>query len=155
PHNAGEICDALQHLIKTPNARDDTLLQFIKGPDFPTGGVIVESRESIAEAYRTGCGGFRVRAKWHREEGSRGTYDIVVTEIPYQVQKMKLIERMAALIQEKKVPLLDNVSDESAEDIRIVITPKSRTVDANLLMEQLFRATELETRFPLNMNVLD
>jgi topoisomerase-4 subunit A len=155
PHNAGEICDALQHLIKTPNARDDTLLQFIKGPDFPTGGIIVESRESIAEAYKTGRGGFRLRARWEREEGSRGTYVIVVTEIPYQVQKAKLIERMAALLAEKKLPLVETVDDESAEDIRIVITPKSRTVDANLLMEQLFRMTELETRFPLNMNVLD
>lgn len=155
PHNAGELCDALQHLIKTPNARDDTLLQFIKGPDFPTGGIIVESRESIAEAYRTGRGGFRLRARWEREEGSRGSYVIVVTEIPFQVQKSKLIERIAGLMAEKKLPLLEDVQDESTEDIRLVLTPKSRTVDANLLMEQLFRATELETRFPLNMNVLD
>jgi topoisomerase-4 subunit A len=155
PHNAGEICDALLHLIKTPAARDDTLLKFVRGPDFPTGGIIVEPAESIAEAYRTGRGGFRIRARWAREEGSRGSYQIVVDQIPYQVVKSKLIERIAALLQEKKLPLLEDIRDESAEDIRIVLEPKSRTVDPEMLMEQLFRQTELETRFPLNLNVLD
>ncbi|BCW89084.1 DNA topoisomerase 4 subunit A [Alphaproteobacteria bacterium SO-S41] len=155
PHNAGEICDALVHLIKTPAARDDTLLNFIKGPDFPTGGIIVETREAMAEAYRTGRGGFRTRAAWHKEEGSRGSYIIVVDQIPYQVQKSKLIERVAALLQDKKLPLLEDIRDESAEDIRLVLEPKSRTVDPELLMEQLFRQTELESRFPLNLNVID
>ncbi|NWH08596.1 MAG: DNA topoisomerase IV subunit A [Alphaproteobacteria bacterium] len=156
PHNVAEICEALLHLIKTPNARDETLLQYVKGPDFPTGGLIVETPEAIAEAYRTGKGGFRVRARWSREEaGARGGYQIVVTEIPYQVQKSKLIERIAMLIIEKKVPLLDDVRDESAEDVRIVLVPKSRNVEAEVLMEQLFRLSELEVRFALNMNVLD
>ncbi len=155
PHNVAEVCDALLHLIKTPNARDDTLLNFVKGPDFPTGGVIVEPREAIAEAYRTGRGGFRVRARWRKEEGSRGAWSIVVDQIPYQVQKAKLIERIAGLLQEKKLPLLEDVHDESTDDIRIVLEPKSKNVDPDLLMEQLFRLTELETRFPLNMNVLD
>jgi topoisomerase-4 subunit A len=154
PHNAAELCDALIHLIKTPNARDDTLLNFVKGPDFPTGGVIVETREAIAEAYRTGRGGFRTRARWTKEEGSRGSYILVIDQIPYQVQKSKLIERIAALIAEKKLPLLEDVRDESAEDLRIVLEPKSRTVDPELLMEQLFRQTELESRFPLNLNVI-
>ncbi len=155
PHNVGELCDALIHLIKTPAARDDTLLNFIKGPDFPTGGIIVESREAIAEAYRTGRGGFRTRARWFKEDGSRGSYQIVVDQIPYQVQKSKLIERIAALLQDKKVPLLEDVRDESAEDLRIVLEPKTRTVDPDMLMEQLFRQTELESRFPLNLNVID
>jgi topoisomerase-4 subunit A len=154
PHNAAELCDALIHLIKTPNARDDTLLNFVKGPDFPTGGVIVETREAIAEAYRTGRGGFRTRARWTKEEGSRGSYILVIDQIPYQVQKSKLIERIAALIAEKKLPLLEDVRDESTEDVRIVLEPKSRTVDPELLMEQLFRQTELESRFPLNLNVI-
>ncbi len=155
PHNVSEICDALAHLIKTPAARDDTVLNYIKGPDFPTGGIIVESREAMAEAYRTGRGGFRTRARWHKEEGARGTWIVVVDQIPYQVQKSKLIERIAALLSEKKLPLLEDVRDESAEDIRIVLEPKSRTVDPELMMEQLFRQTELESRFSLNMNVLD
>ncbi|MCC6919723.1 MAG: DNA topoisomerase IV subunit A [Alphaproteobacteria bacterium] len=155
PHNVGEICDALLHLIKTPNARDDTLLKFVRGPDFPTGGIVVESAESIAESYRTGRGGFRIRARWAKEDGTRGSYQIVVDQIPYQVVKSKLIERVAALLAEKKLPLLEDIRDESAEDIRIVLEPKSRTVDPELLMEQLFRQTELETRFPLNLNVLD
>ncbi len=155
PHNVGELCDALIHLIKTPAARDDTLLNFVKGPDFPTGGIIVESREAIAEAYRTGRGGFRTRARWTREEGQRGAWQIVVDQIPYQVQKSKLIERIATLLQEKKLPLLEDIRDESAEDMRIVLEPKSRTVDPEMMMEQLFRQTELESRFPLNLNVLD
>ena len=155
PHNVGELCDALAHLIKTPAARDETLLNFIKGPDFPTGGIIVESREAIAEAYRTGRGGFRTRARWTKEEGSRGVWQVVVDQIPYQVQKSKLIERIAGLLQEKKLPLLEDIRDESAEDMRIVLEPKSRTVDPHMMMEQLFRLTELESRFPLNLNVID
>ncbi len=135
--------------------QDRTLLKFVKGPDFPTGGIIVDDQASIAEAYKTGRGGFRVRARWEKEEGARGVYQIVVTEIPYQVQKSKLIERIAELLEQKKLPLLDDVHDESAEDIRIVLTPKSRAVDADLLMEQLFRPADLEARIPLNMNVLD
>jgi topoisomerase-4 subunit A len=154
PHNVEELCNALLHLIKHPNAAIDKLVEMIPGPDFPTGGVLVEPRDSILEAYRTGRGGFRLRAKWRREEGGRGTYQIVVTEIPYQVQKAKLIERIAELLQEKKVPLLCDVRDESAEEIRLVLEPKSRTVDPVVLMESLFRLTELEVRFGLNMNVL-
>lgn len=155
PHNLDEIAQALIHLVNSPNARDDTLLQYVKGPDFPTGGIVVESAESIAEAYRTGKGGFRVRARWHREEGSRGTWQIVVTEIPFQVPKSKLVERIADLISDKKLPLLDDVRDESTEDIRLVLVPKNRNVEAELLMEHMFRLTDLETRFALNMTVLD
>jgi len=155
PHNLDEIAQALIHLVGAPNARDETLLQYIKGPDFPTGGTIVEPAESIAEAYRTGKGGFRVRAKWRKEDGQRGTWIIVVTEIPYQVAKSKLVERIADLIGEKKLPFLDDVRDESAEDIRLVLIPKSRNIEPELMMEQLYRLTDLETRFPLNMTVLD
>ena len=154
PHNIDELVEACLHLIKTPDARDDTLLNYIPGPDFPTGGVIVEPRESIAEAYRTGRGGFRLRAKWEVEDQGRGTWQIVVTEIPYQVQKSKLIERIAELIQTKKIPILADVRDESADDIRIVLEPRSRNVDPEVLMGMLFRNSDLETRFPLNMNVL-
>ena len=131
------------------------MLKFVKGPDFPTGGIVVEDQAAIAEAYKTGRGGFRLRARWEKEEGARGVYQIVVTEIPYQVQKAKLIERIAELLEQKKLPLLDDVHDESAEDIRIVLTPKNRTIDANLLMEQMFRQSDLEVRIPLNLNVLD
>jgi topoisomerase-4 subunit A len=155
PHNLGELCGALTALIENPNTRDATLLKYVKGPDFPTGGIIVEDPANIAEAYRTGRGGFRVRARWKKEEGARGVYQIVVTEIPYQVQKAKLIERIAELIELKKLPLLDDVRDESAEDIRLVLMPKSRTVEPDILMEQLFRLSDLETRISLNMNVLD
>jgi topoisomerase-4 subunit A len=155
PHNLDEIAQALMHLIGAPNARDETLLQYVKGPDFPTGGTIVEPAESIAEAYRTGKGGFRVRAKWRKEDGQRGTWIIVVTEIPYQVAKSKLVERIADLIGEKKLPFLDDVRDESAEDIRLVLIPKTRNIEPELMMEQLYRLTDLETRFPLNMTVLD
>jgi len=154
PHNAAELCDAALHLIKTPNATIDKLVQLVPGPDFPTGGIIIDSRESILEAYRTGRGGFRVRARWSQEDLGRGTWQIVVTEIPYLVQKGRLIEKIAELLTERKLPLLADVRDESAEDIRLVLEPKSRTVDPTLLMEQLFRNTELETRVPLNMNVL-
>ncbi|MGR3373142.1 DNA topoisomerase IV subunit A [Pseudooceanicola nanhaiensis] len=154
PHNIAELCDACLHLIKTPDARDDTLLNYIPGPDFPTGGVIVEPRDAIAEAYRTGRGSIRLRAKWEVEDLGRGTWQIVVTEIPYQVQKSKLIERIADLIQTKKIPILADIRDESADDIRMVLEPKSRSVDPELLMGMLFRNSDLETRFSLNMNVL-
>jgi len=155
PHNLGELCGALVALIENPNTQDRTLLKFVKGPDFPTGGIVVDDAATIAEAYKTGRGSFRLRARWFKEEGPRGVYQIVVDQIPYGVQKSKLIERMAELLEAKKLPLLDDVHDESAEDIRVVLTPKSRAVDAALLMEQLFRQTELEVRFGLNMNVLD
>src|SRR6476660_9418917 len=154
PHNVAELCDAALHLIGTPNARSRTLLKYVSGPDFPTGGVIVDPPEAIAEAYTTGRGSFRVRARWHKEDTGRGTYVIVVTEIPWLVQKGRLVERLAELINEKKLPLVADVRDESAEDIRLVIEPRARTVDAELLMESLFKLTELESRIPLNMNVL-
>jgi topoisomerase-4 subunit A len=154
PHNAAELCDAALHLIKYPNARTEKLVSFVQGPDFPTGGIVIEPREAIIEAYETGRGGFRVRARWEQEELPRGLWQIVVTEIPYQVQKSKLIEKIAELLQAKKLPLLEDVRDESAEEIRLVLVPKSRTVEPEHLMESLFRATELESRFPLNLNVL-
>ncbi len=154
PHNVEELANALLHLIKHPNATIEKLVEMIPGPDFPTGGVIVEPRADIIEAYKTGRGGFRLRAKWEKEEAGRGTWQIVVTEIPYQVQKAKLYEHIAELLTEKKVPLLGDVRDESAEEIRLVLEPKSRTVDPMLLMESLYRLTELEVRFGLNMNVL-
>lgn len=154
PHNAAELCDAALHLIKFPNAGVEKLTQFVIGPDFPTGGIIIDDRASIVEAYRTGRGGFRVRARWTTEDLGRGGWQIVVTEIPYLVQKSRLIEKCAELLQAKRLPLLADIRDESAEDIRIVLEPKSRTVDPNVLMEQLFRNTELESRIPLNMNVL-
>ncbi len=154
PHNAAELCDAALHLIETPNARSRTLLKYVPGPDFPTGGLIVDPREAIAEAYTTGRGSFRVRARWHKEDTGRGTYLIVVTEIPWQVQKGRLVEKIAELLNERKLPLVADVCDESAEDIRLVIEPRARTVDPELLMESLFKLTELESRIPLNMNVL-
>src|SRR2546423_4195880 len=154
PHNAAELCDAALHLIDTPNARSRTLLKYVPGPDFPTGGIIVDSPASIAEAYTAGRGSFRVRARWHKEDTGRGTYLIVVTEIPWQVQKGRLVEKIAELLNERKLPLVADVRDESAEDIRLVIEPRARTVDAALVMESLFRLTELESRIPLNMNVL-
>ncbi|MCF3642297.1 DNA topoisomerase IV subunit A [Rhizobium sp. TRM95111] len=162
PHNAHELCDAALHLIKNPGASVEDLLYDpanpqkggIEGPDFPTGGVIVESRASMLDAYRTGRGGFRVRAKWQTEDLGRGGYQIVITEIPYQVQKSRLIEKIAELLIARKLPLLEDIRDESAEDIRVVLVPKSRSVDATILMESLFKLTELEARIPLNMNVL-
>jgi topoisomerase-4 subunit A len=154
PHNADELCTALLHLIKHPNATIERLVEFIPGPDFPTGGVIVESRDATVEAYRSGRGGFRVRAKWQKEDTGRGTYQVVVTEIPYQVPKAKLVEKLAELLAEKKLPLVADVRDESAEEIRLVIEPKSRTVDPVVMMESVFKLTELEVRFGLNMNVL-
>ena len=155
PHNLGELCAATIALIENPHLQDKSLLKHVKGPDFPTGGILVEDPAAIAEAYKTGRGSFRVRARWEKEEGSRGAYQIIVTEIPYQVQKSKLIERIAELLEQKKLPLLDDIHDESAEDIRIVLTPKTRTVEPEMLMESLFRHSDLETRISLNMNVLD
>ena len=155
PHNVGEICDALGLLIKEPECSVDALIALMPGPDFPTGGVLVESPEAVAEAYRTGRGAFRLRAKWEVEKLSHGLYQIVVSEIPYQVQKSKVIEKVAELLSEKKLPLLADIRDESAEDVRIVLEPRNRTVEAEHLMEQLFRQTDLEVRIGLNMNVLD
>src|SRR3984957_5505918 len=154
PHNIAELCDAALHLIETPNARSRTLLKYIPGPDFPTGGLIVDPPETIAEAYTTGRGSFRLRAVWKTEDTGRGTFQIVVTEIPWQVQKMRLVERIAELINEKKLPLVADMRDESAEDVRLVFEPRSRSVDPALMMESLFKLTELESRIPLNMNVL-
>ncbi len=155
PHNAGELADALLLLIDNPAAETEDLIKLVPGPDFPTGGVMIEPPETILEAYRTGRGGFRVRARWEIEKGTQGAYLIVVTEIPYQVQKSRLIERMAELLNDKKLPLLEDVRDESSDTVRLVLVPKSRNVDAAQLMEQLFRATDLENRIPFNMNVLD
>ncbi|WP_334128722.1 DNA topoisomerase IV subunit A [Sneathiella sp.] len=155
PHNAVELVNALLHLLKFPNAGIDKLMEYIPGPDFPTGGELVEKTENIREAYLTGRGSFRLRARWEVEDLGRGTWQIVVTEIPYQVQKSKLIERLAELIQTRKLPFLADVRDESAEDIRLVLEPRSKNVDAEMLMQGLFRLSDLETRFSLNMNVLD
>ena len=156
PHNVAELCDAALHLINVnPDASAHDLTQFVKGPDFPTGGILVESASSIANSYETGRGSFRVRAKWQVEETGRGVYLIVVTEIPYGVQKSRLVEKIAELLLAKKLPLLKDVRDESSDDIRLVLEPRARTVDAVILMEQLFKTTDLETRFPLNLNVLD
>lgn len=154
PHNIHELIDACLHLIKAPDARDETLLNYVPGPDFPTGGVIVETRESIAESYRTGRGSIRLRAKYEIEDLGRGMWQIVVTEIPYQVQKSKLIEKLAEVIQTKKVPLLADVRDESADDVRIVLEPRAKTVDPEVMMGMLFRNSDLEVRFSMNMNVL-
>jgi topoisomerase IV subunit A len=154
PHNAAELCDAALFLIDHPKARSRTLLKYVKGPDFPTGGIVVDPPAMIAEAYNTGRGSFRVRARWHSEDTGRGTYLIVITEMPWLVQKSRLVEKIAELLNEKKLPLVADVRDESAEDVRLVIEPRARTVDAELLMESLFKLTELESRIPLNMNVL-
>ncbi|MDO8977890.1 MAG: DNA topoisomerase IV subunit A [Afipia sp.] len=154
PHNAAELCDAALHMIDKPATKSRGLLKYVKGPDFPTGGIVVDSHESIAEAYATGRGSFRVRAKWAQEEGARGTWNIVVTEIPWLVQKSRLIERIAELLNEKKLLLVGDIRDESAEDVRIVIEPKSRNVDPEVLMETLFKQTELESKISLNLNVL-
>ncbi len=154
PHNAAELCDAALKLIEDPGATIEQLLRFVQGPDFPTGGIVVDSAAAIREAYRTGRGGFRVRARWEKEEQGRGGYQVVVTEIPYLVQKSRLIEKIAELLTAKKLPMLADVRDESAEDVRIVFEPKSRAIDAELMMEALFRVTDLENRISLNMNVL-
>jgi topoisomerase-4 subunit A len=154
-HNAHELCDAALHLIKDRDATVEKLVElYIPGPDFPTGGIIIDDRQSIIESYKTGRGGFRVRSKWEIEDLGRGGYQIVITEIPFQVQKSRLIEKIAELLLARKLPLLEDIRDESAEDIRVVLIPKSRTVDATILMESMFKLTELESRFPLNMNVL-
>jgi topoisomerase-4 subunit A len=155
PHNAGEVCAAASHLIRDPEAATAALLAHMPGPDFPTGGILVEDQAAILQAYETGRGGFRVRARWSVEKGSHGTWQIVVTEIPYQVAKARLIEQIAALMDERKLPLLGDVRDESTEAVRLVLEPKTRGVEPEVLMETLFRATALEQRFPLNMNVLD
>ncbi len=154
PHNVGEIIDALLYVIKTPNASIEKIMSFIKGPDFPTGGVLTESRETITNAYATGRGSMRIRAKWKTENLSGGAWQVVITEIPYQVQKSRLMEKLAEIIEQKKVPVLVDIRDESAEDIRIVLEPRSRNVDAHIMMEALFKVSDLETRFGLNMNVL-
>jgi len=154
PHNASELCDAALYLIKHPDTDSERLLTFVPGPDLPTGGIIVDNRDSIADAYRTGRGSFRVRARWHKEDAARGAWQVVVTEIPYLVSKSRLIEKIAELLQDRKLPLLGDVRDESAEDIRVVFEPRSRTVDPVILMESLFKLTELESRISLNMNVL-
>ncbi|MDB5485790.1 MAG: topoisomerase subunit, partial [Tardiphaga sp.] len=154
PHNAAELCDAALHLIEKPDAKSKALLKWVKGPDFPTGGIIIDSKDSIAEAYATGRGSFRTRAKWHQEEGARGMWVVVITQIPWLVQKSRLIEKIAELLNDKKLPLIGDVRDESAEDIRVVIEPKTRAVDPEILMESLFRLTELESKIPLNLNVL-
>jgi len=155
PHNVGEICNALRYLIKHPKASIDKLVEFIPGPDFPTGGILVEPHDAIIEAYRTGRGGFRLRARWEVEKLSHGAYQVVVTEIPFQVQKSRLIEKIAELLAARKLPLLADIRDETTETVRIVLEPRNRTINADVLMEQLFRQTDLETRFGLNMNVLD
>ncbi|WP_372805535.1 DNA topoisomerase IV subunit A [Loktanella salsilacus] len=154
PHNLHELIDACLHLIKSPNAGDDTLMQYIPGPDFPTGGVIVEKPQAIADAYRTGRGSIRLRARYEVEDLGRGQWQVVVTEIPYQVPKSRLIEKLAEIVQTKKVPLLADVRDESADDVRIVLEPRAKTVDPEMLMGMLFRNSDLEIRFSLNMNVL-
>jgi topoisomerase-4 subunit A len=154
PHNAAELCDAALHLIEHPNTKSRNLLKFVPGPDFPTGGVIVDEPASIAEAYVTGRGSFRLRARWHKEDTGRGTWQVIVTEVPWLVQKSRLVEKLAELLNDKKLPLVADVRDESAEDIRLVIEPRARTVDAELMMESLFKLTELENRISLNMNVL-
>ena len=166
PHNVAELCNAALKLIAKPNSTVEELLHpdsavanapedLVRGPDFPTGGVLVESRASILNAYETGRGSFRLRARWHREDKGRGVYQVIVTEIPYGVQKSKLIEKIAELLLAKKLPLLKDVRDESADDIRVVLEPRAGTVEPAVLMEQLFKLTELEQRVPLNMNVLD
>ncbi|MGZ8281580.1 MAG: DNA topoisomerase IV subunit A [Allosphingosinicella sp.] len=155
PHNVAELIDAAIHLIDDPKAEERALLDFVAGPDFPTGGVIVDGPDVIAAAYATGRGAFRVRAKWEIEKGPQGMWTAIITEIPYQVPKAKLIEQIAALITEKKLPILADVLDESASEIRIVLEPRSRTVEPQLLIDSLFRLTDLEVRIPLNLNVLD
>ena len=154
PHNAYELCQAALHLIDNPKAATNELLAFVPGPDFPTGGIVIDTPSSIAESYATGRGGFRVRARWIKEDQGRGTWVAVITEIPWLVQKSRLVEKLAELINERKLPLVGDVRDESAEDVRLVIEPKSRNVDESVMMESLFRLSELESRIPLNMNVL-
>ncbi|MFT5540734.1 MAG: topoisomerase-4 subunit A, partial [Alphaproteobacteria bacterium] len=155
PHNAGELCDALLHLIKFPNATVGKLVDFIPGPDFPTGGVLCEPRAAITEAYKVGRGAFRLRARWETEDIGRGQWQVVVTEIPWQVQKSRMIERIASLMEVKKLPLLADIRDESDENVRLVLEPRSRNIEPEHLMAQLFQYTDLEARISLNLNVLD
>src|SRR5580698_5262815 len=155
PHNVGEICAALTHLIDNPACPVVELVALMPGPDFPTGGILIEPADNIRNAYETGRGSFRLRARWVKEPLGHGLYQVVVTEVPFQVQKSRLIEKIAALLEERKLPLLADIQDESAEDVRLVFEPKTRNVDADMLMEQLFRTTELEVKVPLNLNVLD
>jgi topoisomerase-4 subunit A len=155
PHNVAEVIEAATFLIDNPKAEEGELMQFVQGPDFPTGGILVDPRDAISEAYRTGKGSFRVRARWHQEDLGRGTWEAVITEIPFQVPKSKLIEAIAGLIADRKLPILADVRDESDEEIRIVLEPRSRTVEPDILMDSLFRLTDLETRVSLNLNVLD
>lgn len=155
PHNIVEVCEALLALIKRPDTSIEDLLFHVKGPDFPTGGILVEDQKTIQDVYNTGRGGLRLRARWFVETLSHGLFQIVVIEIPYQVQKSKVIERIASLLTAKKLPLLADVRDESAEDVRVILEPRSRSIDPDMLMEQLFQQTDLEIRFSLNMNVLD
>ena len=154
PHNLDELISACIHLVKAPNARDETLMDYIPGPDFPTGGIIVEPYHNILDAYRTGRGSFRLRSKWIEEKLDRGQWQIVISEIPYQVQKSKLIEKIAELINNKKIPILADVRDESTDEIRIILEPRTKMIDPSILMETLFKQTDLETRFSLNLNVL-
>ncbi|OFW98132.1 MAG: DNA topoisomerase IV subunit A [Alphaproteobacteria bacterium RIFCSPHIGHO2_12_FULL_45_9] len=155
PHNVAELCEAMELMLDKKSTTIDDICKIVRGPDFPTGGILVESAESIAESYRTGRGSFRTRARWVKEDLKQGTWQIIITEIPYQVQKAKLVEQIANLINDKKIPMLDDVRDESAEDMRLVLVPKNRTVDPNLMMEAIYRASDLENRFSLNMNVLE
>jgi topoisomerase IV subunit A len=155
PHNVGEICDALAHLVKHKRGEVAELVELMPGPDFPTGGVLVEAPEAVRQAYATGRGSFRLRARWEVEKLGHGLYQVIVSEIPYQVPKSRLIEKIAQLLEERKLPLLADVRDESTDQVRVVLEPKTRNVDPVVLMESLFRASELETRVPLNMNVLD
>ena len=154
PHNLDELISACIHLVKAPNARDETLMDYIPGPDFPTGGIIVEPYDNILDAYRTGRGSFRLRSKWIEEKLDRGQWQIVISEIPYQVQKSKLIEKIAELINNKKIPILADVRDESTDEIRIILEPRTKMIEPSILMETLFKQTDLETRFSLNLNVL-
>ena len=155
PHNIAELCDASVYLIKYPNALDNTLMNFIKGPDFPTGGILVENKSSIEEAYKIGKRGFRLRSRWNIEKLKAGLWNIVITEIPYQVQKSKLLEKIAELMDNKILPMISDVRDESAEDVRLILEPKSRNLSTDMIMETVFKKTDLEVRFPLNLNVLD
>src|SRR6185295_13317582 len=155
PHNLGELVDAATHLIDNPKAEDRALMDFVAGPDFPAGGVLVDGRDTIASAYATGRGSFRLRARVEVEREKGGGWHLLVSQIPYGVQKSKLIEQIAQLIADKKLPILADVKDESDEAVRLILEPRARTVDPDLLLESLFRLTDLETRFPLNLNVLD
>ncbi len=155
PHNVGELCEALHLLLKNPDATIKQIIEKVPGPDFPTGGCLIETPENILQSYETGRGGFRLRARWHKEDTGRGTYAIIITEIPYQVQKSKLIEKTAQLIDEKRLPLIHDIRDESSDDIRIVLEPKNKNIDEVALTESLFKITDFETRFSMNMNVLN